>query len=211
MGDVVKSRQSDQKELYKKFNLVVKKVSKKHSRRIISPLTITLGDEFQGITTSTLDAFRIATSIGLEAMSANFRCRHVIAAGRIDTRINRKKSWNMLGEGLTVARETLNDKTKNDNRYRFVVSGPIATKSLNFIGQVMTSIEDGWTARQLEVVTTVLKSRSTNMETAEALGIADRVFYKILKSASFQMYQGCFITIEQILTEFDKSKGLAHA
>ena len=49
MCDVVKSRNKDQKQLIKELKQTVLFINRKYSKDILSPLTITLGDEFQGI------------------------------------------------------------------------------------------------------------------------------------------------------------------
>ena len=78
---------------------------------IISPYTVTLGDEFQGIATSlhaVIEAiFYMEETILRKRLE--FKVRYVAVHGEIDTPINRLKAHTMMGPGLTKAREVLTD------------------------------------------------------------------------------------------------------
>ncbi len=69
MGDIVASRKAQSDILlYKIFNNIIVKTNKKFTDLIISPLTITLGDEFQGLTKNLKDSFKIANFLRTELL-----------------------------------------------------------------------------------------------------------------------------------------------
>jgi len=119
MGDVVSSETYNQKLLQKKFAGVIAQLNKKHSRKILSPLTITLGDEFQGIVKDLASGIEIildAQNICIHE-KAGFQIRFVLNYGIIETPINNEIAYGMLGRGLSDTREMINSLKKRQVRY----------------------------------------------------------------------------------------------
>jgi hypothetical protein len=71
-----------------------------HAGALASPLTITLGDEFQGLLHGLAQAVPVVRGLRLELMAAGVDCRFVIGQVEIRTPLNREKAWNMMGPGL---------------------------------------------------------------------------------------------------------------
>ncbi len=122
MADVIESRKKHAGRLMSEFKDVVETVNAKYSDQFLSPLTITLGDEFQGIVGSLEIAAE--TVINLEEIRVQkgytFRLRYVIYWGEIATEINQSRAYEMLGEGLTKAREMLARHKKNNAERVFI-------------------------------------------------------------------------------------------
>ncbi|MFD2134716.1 hypothetical protein ACFSLT_04795 [Novosphingobium resinovorum] len=72
-----------------------------------SPLTITLGDEFQGPFTSLVAAAQAAREIRFELLGKDIDCRFVIGSIDLRTPVNSRRAWNMMGPGFADARERL--------------------------------------------------------------------------------------------------------
>ena len=121
MADIVGSRRKKSTQLLAQFHLVVEDANKKFKKHLLSPLTITLGDEFQGIVTDL--AASVAVIIYLEESRVtkgyNFQLRYVLHYGKVETAINKKNAHAMLGKGLTEARQALT-ALKTDKRNRFL-------------------------------------------------------------------------------------------
>jgi hypothetical protein len=122
MGDVVSSETYNQKKLQNKFADIIALLNNKHKKKILSPLTITLGDEFQGIvkdlnsgTEIILDAQRTCIHEGID-----FKIRFVLNSGIIETPINREVAYGMLGRGLSDTREKI--ETLKKQQVRFMIS-----------------------------------------------------------------------------------------
>src|SRR5690349_14705463 len=101
MGDIVGSqRASSVKTVHRAFNKAIDRANAAHADRIASPLTITLGDEFQGLLTACAHAWDVAVALRLELLVVGIPCRFVVGIARLETPLNTKEAWNMMGSGL---------------------------------------------------------------------------------------------------------------
>ena len=146
MGDVIGSSKLEARQLRKEFMELVFLCNQKLAHDIISPYTVTLGDEFQGIATSlhaVIEAiFYMEETIlrkGLE-----FKLRYVAVHGDIDTPINRLKAHTMMGAGLTKAREVLTDKRRGQPRFRFDLPDTHTMNQLNRLFLVLDGLTGRW-------------------------------------------------------------------
>ncbi len=146
MGDVIGSSKHDVRQLRKEFMGLVSLCNQKLEHDIISPYTVTLGDEFQGIATSlhaVIEAiFYMEETIlrkGLE-----FKIRYVAVHGAIDTPINRLRAHTMMGAGLTKAREILTDKRRGEPRFRFDLPDAHTMNQLNRLFLVLDGLTGRW-------------------------------------------------------------------
>ena len=95
-------------------------------------------------------AWGVASELRLRLLVANVSCRFVIGAAQLETPLNRKEAWNMMGNGLAEARDKLNDK-RTGSAYRFSLPGEtIVEPLLDAVGDSLTEVERGWTPTQLE-------------------------------------------------------------
>ncbi len=123
MADIVRSRDADGEALMKQFKLLVQLVAQRMAADFLSPITITLGDEFQGVPKSLHKGMLaiVALEEAIVQQSIPIRLRYVLHHGAIDTPINPQRAHEMLGAGLTRARELLTSK-KGQGNARFHVS-----------------------------------------------------------------------------------------
>lgn len=201
MGDIVGSSKAEStKELHRKFNRGVVKLNKKFSNAIVSPLTITLGDEFQGLADSLTSAFSIIHEARLYFLNQKIRTRFVLGRGAIETPVNTERAWNMMGPGLSEARRRLNDK-KEPSAYRFSFpEKPVLQDNLNTFGYTLTEVEGGWTETQREYVSYVLaNSDRTYAEIARKLKVSERNVYKVLRAAKTDLYARQLRSIQSTL------------
>jgi hypothetical protein len=122
MGDIIASGKKNQTELMNDFKHLIKDVNDNNKNGILSPLTITLGDEFQGVIKDLPTSINIIINIeeNIIKNKLNFKLRYILNEGNIDTPINKDRAHEMLGSGLTDARYKLNE-LKNDKE-RFFIS-----------------------------------------------------------------------------------------
>ena len=145
MGDIIGSSKYDAQKLRNDFMGVVSSGNEELKQNIISPYTVTLGDEFQGVATS-LEAvvktiFHMEETILRRRLS--FKIRYAAVFGAIDTPINQLKAHTMMGSGLTAARKILTDKRRGLPRFRFDLAD---TYTMNQISRLFLVI-DGLTSR----------------------------------------------------------------
>ncbi len=190
MGDIIDSESAvDKRTLHANFNTVIDSANEKFRHSLISPLTITLGDEFQGFNTQIHNAYEIATYIRLYLLELQIRCRFVIAQVEIETPINKKIAWNMMGKGLAEARNLLEQKS-DPNIYRFLLPDyPLITPLLNAVGLAMTDIEESWTKTQTGYMYEMFKTLPEIEEIANSRNVTQRNVYKVLSAAKYGLYK----------------------
>ncbi|MEM7298811.1 MAG: SatD family protein, partial [Bacteroidota bacterium] len=90
MADVVDSHEKEGQSLMNDFQVLVKWANTIYGEFIASPLTITLGDEFQGIVSSASKGIDVI--LGMEEYiikeEFGFKLRYVLHAGEVETAIN---------------------------------------------------------------------------------------------------------------------------
>jgi hypothetical protein len=146
MADVISSHSKDANELMQTFSRIVKDANQFFKEKILSPLTITLGDEFQGVIDDIYTSVEIIIYLeeALIKEGAFFKLRYVLNQGNIDTPLNPERSYQMLGEGLTEARQQLGKMKSSNNRFNIALTHQRLTILLNDSFKVYQSIVDGW-------------------------------------------------------------------
>ena len=210
MGDLVESGKArSMKAVHSAFNQAIDSANELFAAAVASPLTITLGDEFQGLLRSLAQAWDVAFDLRLRLLVANVPCRFVIGMTELETPLNTKQAWNMMGPGLAAARDKLNDK-RSGNAYRFSFSGePIIESLLDAVGDSLTQVELGWTATQLKYYSKVRGSTRTNAEVAKRMGVTPRSLYKVLHAARAEFHQRQSEVLRGALRGLDERYGLA--
>lgn len=132
IGDIVRSRELSQRSsLQKKFADTLQTVQKKYAAAIISPLTLTIGDEFQTVLQNADHLFEILWEIELALNGVSFR--YGLGIGHIDTEINREYSIGMDGPAFHFAREAVELARKQEMRFRFRCAESLSENRLNIL------------------------------------------------------------------------------
>ncbi len=146
MGDVIRSRDYELKELGRNLKDLVRSANEDLSDKTLSPYTVTLGDEFQGVTRSLSSG--IETLFYFEelrlARKLDFKLQYVLHFGEIETEINPETSYGMLGKGLAQARNKLAEKKRDRKRFNFSLVDPELSLQLNRLFEVMDGITGRW-------------------------------------------------------------------
>lgn len=159
MADIVGSREHHSKELMSHFKTLVEETNGTFKDDISSPLTITLGDEFQAVVKSAAVATQIILFFeeSLIHKQLNFKLRYVINEGNIDTMINTARAYEMLGEGLTEARELLGKLKEGDSRFFVSLADKNVSTILNESFTIYQSIIEEWKVeKDYEIVSSFL-------------------------------------------------------
>lgn len=156
MADIKDSGNSNSHELMTQFKDVVTMLNKKHRENIISPLTITLGDEFQGLCNTIENGIKLIFDIEQAILERkyNFKLRYVLLYGKIETEINSNIAYEMLGDGLTAARKELEILKKSDSRFfvRLAKKEGKKEKYLNKAFFIYQKFVDSWKEKDREIV-----------------------------------------------------------
>lgn len=208
MGDLIGSERADSVEaIHSTFNDAIDAVNAEQRPTLSSPLTITLGDEFQGLCASLSDGVAIVRTLRQRLLSQGVPCRFVLGLVTLRTSINHDRAWNMMGPGLAQARDRLAVK-REPNAYRFLLPDrPIVVELLDALGHALTAIEEDWTARQQEIVIALLAKDRTVAEIAHALRVTARNIYNVRKAGGFKLYQSLWQSLERAFHDLDIAYG----
>jgi hypothetical protein len=212
MGDLVASRAArSAAALHELFDAGVDDFNRRWRGRIVSPLTITLGDEFQGLLSDTLGAFELMQAMRMHFLAQDVECRFVLAPIRLDSPLNPARAWNMMGAGFSEARERLNDKA-DVSAYRFSFPAePLIEASLEAHGYTLTYVEHLWTPTQRRYLIHFLtRGGHTMAQVAAELDVSSRNLYNVLRSAHRELYMRQCDTIREVLAALDaRNEGAA--
>lgn len=209
MGDIVSSENDPAIErLHEAFNAAVDRRNREQRDILASPLTITLGDEFQGLATSLPETAALVRAMRLELLEKTIDCRFAIGIARLGTPLNTERAWNMMGPGLGRTRERLNEK-RADTLYRFVFPDfPAMESMLEALGAGLTAIERRWTGRQLSDILASLSGESA-AAIARRRNVSAHTVYKVRASGEFDLYAGHWRAIGEALAFLGEEYGLS--
>ncbi|CAN7421012.1 SatD family protein [Phenylobacterium sp. LjRoot225] len=210
MGDLIRSEAAPSVErLHSLFNRVIDEMNAAKVAEIASPLTITLGDEFQGLCRSLAGGLEIIKALRLTLLAEKVECRFALGVIRLETPLRQDRAWNMMGAGLAATREKLADK-RGPNAYRFhLPEEPVLQALLEAIGYSVTLVELDWTERQREIAIASLSGESSAPQLADRLGLGVRTLYKIRSSARLDFYQSQWRSLGAAVQALDLSYGLS--
>lgn len=209
MGDIVGSERTPSVEmLHQRFNRAIHAANQRHAAVIVSPLTITLGDEFQGLLPNLHAATLVARELRLDLLQDDVDCRFVVGRVDIRTPFNTERAWNMMGPGLAEARHKLDRKT-TDSRYHFSLPEAPATQALlDAVGTGLTATERRWTRTQLHDIAETIAGRSAE-SIAERRHVNARSIYKARTSGAFDSYAAQWEGLLTALRLIDEQRGNA--
>lgn len=197
MSDIIDSSNKNQIELINDFKKTVSFINLKYKEHLSSPLTITLGDEFQGIVKNIDSSINIMIDIE-EFIIKNkfgFKLRYILNQGKVDTSINSKIAYEMLGKGLTESRKKLEQLKRSSNRFDFFLDDSNKALVINKACQIIDNIISKWDIdRDYEIVSAFIKYRDYK-KVAETLKKNRSLMWKREKNLNMASY----FSIKEIL------------
>lgn len=172
MADIIGSGNHEGYALMKDFKEIIESINKENKKRLLSPLTITLGDEFQGIARSLEDSISLIIKIEekIVHLQKNIKLRYVLNHGFIDTKINPNIAYGMLGEGLTHARQLLElSKSERRDRFNINLNNEYLAEVLDLAFVGFQSIIDDWRLKDFELVSAFLKFKGDYKKVASEI------------------------------------------
>ncbi|TSJ35943.1 hypothetical protein FO440_23790 [Mucilaginibacter corticis] len=189
MADIIGSRKQEQSELMAGFKEIVQ-AANAQAGWFVSPLTITLGDEFQGVLTDPGTAIRAI--LFLEEMIVSremaFKLRYVIVEGLIETPVNREIAYGMLGDGLTRARQYLTNLKKEESRFFFWLKDQAKKKALNNVFMALQDVLDDWRPEKDFYLVREFLAEESYRKVADKLGKEPSLMWKRRKSLRINTY-----------------------
>ncbi len=171
MADIINSSGQEPRQLMIDFKFLVQTINEKYKEKLLSPLTITLGDEFQGVVDSAENAAKIIFDfeelILLNLLHLNIR--FVCFEGIIETPINKNIAYEMLGEGLTLARKKLTVLKKDKSKFYFEFNDSKKSNFLNQMFFIFESLLEEWQHKEKDVIAAFIRNHDYKT-VAEFLG-----------------------------------------
>lgn len=172
IADIVASKQiKDRQKVQELLGKILESVNRQFKDLIASDLTITLGDEFQGIVESVETAFLIIDLVTLALELETKRetgegvtLRWGIGIGRLSTPIkNRKVSIGTDGPAYWHARQAIEDVHQHNDYGQLnekLATGQSDDAYFNSVIRLQNVIRNSWTQSQKETAYAILKSVS---------------------------------------------------
>lgn len=207
MGDLVGSeRQIDRARLHRVFNEIVDAENQRAAGILASPLTITLGDEFQGLVSTLAEAIALVRRLRLTLLAADVECRFAIGRVILSSPVNPERAWNMMGEGLAETRDRLNEKSRS-TAYRFHLgfdADPLLERLMDAVGSALTRTERGCTMRQRTVMLPLLALGRSVEGLSKDLKVTPRAIYKVRDAADYDAYRSWWEDLEAAANALDQ-------
>ena len=121
IGDVISSKKVEKRKDLQDKLIIIFNYLNSANNNLISPYTITLGDEFQAVYDKADNLFLDSVYI-LEKIYPH-KIRFSYGIGEISTEINREQSIGMDGSAFYNARDGISKIKKQRGNYRFNISG----------------------------------------------------------------------------------------
>jgi hypothetical protein len=192
MADVVASSRQDAPQLQASFQELVSEANLAHDKEILSPLTVTLGDEFQGVCASVEGAMRIMFTMEerLVKSAGGFKLRYILVEGEILTEINTGIAYGMMGPALTAAREELLALKSRKERWSIRLANEDISYALARQLLLYQWLVDSWGPKDFAEVSAFLDGM-TYREVAGHLQKAESSSWRREKSLGIHEYQAC--------------------
>lgn len=190
MADIANSRNYNQEKIMFQFKNLTESINQKYNKHLLSPLTITLGDEFQGVIENLESAIAIIIAIEESIIfeKLEFKLRYVLVEGKIETAINKDIAYGMLGAGLTHAREKLEELKNSNYRYCITVNNSNSSKALNLAFNIYQRMIDDWRPdKDYNIVSEFFKNRDYK-KVAEITNKTRSQIWKREKSLKIEEY-----------------------
>ena len=201
IGDVISSKEIPNRgAAQRKINSALKKINGQSRSGLISPYTITLGDEFQSV-------YENADSILYDIFALMeyvypIKIRFSLGVGKISTQINREMALGMDGTAFHFARQGI-DELKDLDKYSINISGELREQN-SIIKNVLfyiSSVIGSWHLNRLKVLNLLLKGTEI-AQAANKLKISRTAVYKNIEAGDIYLLINI---INDISTIIDKN------
>ncbi len=190
MSDIIGSSNHHQELLIERFKQCTSYINKKYIDHLISPLTITLGDEFQGIIANLKSSIDVIIDLEEFIINNNFslKLRYVLIYGEIETNINNHIAFEMLGKGLTKARKLLNNNKSKEERFYIDIDNANCNTIINNSFEIYQNIIDKWKLeKDYQLISSFLKNYDYKI-VAEHLNKNRSLIWKREKTLNMSSY-----------------------
>jgi len=215
IGDIIESKKiQDRAQVQLQLLRLMKELNWQYQDYLISPFTVTTGDEFQALFSPNSYMFQIIDQ--LSVAFSPYEIRFGIGVGEMVTEINKEQSIGSDGPAYWLAREAINHiHDKNDygiNHISVFLADEEVTWTVNAMLAACSFIQSKWTEVQYDVLKQLLTENIydetfSHKEIARLLGITPSAFNKRIKASGLKIYlRNKRVAMNQILKEIAKEE-----
>lgn len=215
IGDIIESKKiQDRAQVQQQLLRLMKELNWQYQDYLISPFTVTTGDEFQALFSPNSYMFQIIDQ--LSVAFSPYEIRFGIGVGEMVTEINKEQSIGSDGPAYWLAREAINHiHAKNDygiNHISVFLADEEVTWTVNAMLAACSFIQSKWTEVQYDVLKQLLTENIydetfSHKEIARLLGITPSAFNKRIKASGLKIYlRNKRVAMNQILKEIAKEE-----
>ncbi len=184
IGDIVSSRRvAHRARLQTTMKEVLESLNRRSKVGMVSPYTITIGDEFQALFTRADDIFHHAAEIlaALDPVKARFS----LGIGTLETPINRAQAIGMDGAAFHEARRGLEELRERQSIFSVTgldkPSDGLTTQSLDLVSHLVLH----WKKSRIQVLA-MLAQQVPVKEIAARMRISDKAVYKSIDAGALR-------------------------
>ena len=215
IGDIIESKKiQDRAQVQQQLLRLMKELNWQYQDYLISPFTVTTGDEFQALFSPNSYMFQIIDQ--LSVAFSPYEIRFGIGVGEMVTEINKEQSIGSDGPAYWLAREAINHiHDKNDygiNHISVFLADEEVTWTVNAMLAAGSFIQSKWKEVQYDVLKQLLTENIydetfSHKEIARSLGITPSAFNKRIKASGLKIYlRNKRVAMNQILKEIAKEE-----
>ncbi len=195
IGDIIGSRQIKARDVFDdRLSSALQILNRQHGG-LLSPYTVTIGDEIQALFSSPENIFY--DTVAIQAAIYPHKMRFSIGMGELVTPVNPLAAIGMDGPAFHLARAGIELLKKNSGLY--VVQGDLPDLELINAGLALIShTMSRWKLTRWQVLTKLMPGIPVK-ETAASLGISEQAVYKNIRSAALDKISNYFLQTEKIL------------
>lgn len=202
IGDIIKSRElSNRYKVQQEFSSAVHETQQTYGERLISPITLTIGDEFQSVMQNGRGLFKIVDDLDLKMRP--IQLRYGIGIGNINTAINSEISIGMDGPAFHMARDALEVCKKNEIRYNFRYKNHDMEQRINILLSWIDASTKNWSDEKRNILSYKEKNY-TQMKIAQLTEMSQPAVSQHLKSPYFDLIRRTRYMIEEELQKILK-------
>ncbi|VUX03128.1 Uncharacterised protein [Streptococcus constellatus] len=215
IGDVIESKKiQDRAQAQQQLLQLMKELNQQYQNDLISPFTVTAGDEFQALFSPNSYMFQIIDQ--LSVAFAPYEIRFGIGVGDMITEINKEQSIGSDGPAYWLAREAITYiHDKNDygiNHISVSMADENVSQTINTMLAACSFIQSKWTDVQYDVLKQLLAENVydetfSHKEMAKLLGITPSAFNKRIKASGLKIYlRNKRVAMNLMLNAIDKEE-----
>ena len=198
IGDIIASKELKQRGLVQeKLKKTLDDLNQRNSF-ILSPYTITLGDEFQAVLKKSDQVFEDMVDIMNNLYPV--KIRFSLGIGTLETPINSEMAIGMDGEAFYYARSGIEELKKTE--FLFRIEGKktndivLANQSLNVLSYTMNK----WNENRFDILSKLYKGKNVK-EIAEEISISEQAVYKSINQGILEEIKSLLQSITVIINQ----------